>query len=254
MNWAARRRFIILLIIGAVVVAFFATILIATFSKTPTCSDGIQNQDETGIDCGGSCQYLCIAEQQPPTVLFTKAIGNGLGRTDVVASIENKNAAAAAKNVPYRITLYGTGQFLIQEVTGSFDLPPGATVPLFIPNISSGKQTDIKAFLTIATSSLQWFSLSPSAHRVPLVSNTAQGGTLNTPRIEAILTNPTIVPFSNVETMVIVRDTHGDVIAASKTVVPSIPAQGQATATFTWNSAFPSAPAAIEVTPIIPLP
>lgn len=254
MDWAARRRFIILLIIGAIVVAFFATVLIATFSKTPTCSDTIQNQDETGVDCGGPCRYLCTAEQQSPTVLFTKAIGNGLGRTDVVASIENKNAGAAAKNVPYRITLYGTGQFLIQEVTGSFELPPGATVPLYIPNISSGKQTDIKAFLTIATSSLQWFSLSPSARRVPLVSNTTQGGTTNAPRVEAILTNSTIIPFTNVRVLVVVRDARGDVIAASETVIPSIPAQGQANAVFTWNSAFPSAPAAIDVTPIVPLP
>lgn len=254
MSWAARRRFIILLIIGAIAVAFLATVLIATFSKTPTCSDGIQNQDETGVDCGGACQYLCIAEQQPPTVLFTKAIGNGIGRTDVIASIENKNTTAAAKNIPYRITLYGTGQFLIQEVTGSFDLPPGTRVPIYIPNISSGKQTGVQAFLTIATSSIQWYTLSANAHRVPLVSNTSQSGTKDAPRVEAILTNPTTVPFNAVQAVVIVRDKNDAIIAASEAVIPSIPAQGQATATFTWNSAFPETLAAIEVVPIIPLP
>lgn len=252
MNWAARRRFIILLIIGAVIAAFVATILIATFSKTPTCSDGIQNQDEVGIDCGGSCAYLCIAGMQPPTVLYTKAISNGTGRTDIIASIENKNAAAAAKNVPYKITLYGTGQAFIQEVTGTIDLPPGATVPLYVPRIASGKQEVIKAFLNITTPP-QWFALTASERRVPLVSSANQSGTQDAPRIEAILTNPTVIPFTNVQTIVVVHDTVGDVIAASETVIPSIPAQGQAVATFTWNSAFLGTPATIEVVPIIPL-
>src|SRR3989344_7202851 len=95
MSWAARRRFIILLIIGAVVVAFLTTVGIATFYDAPSCTDSKQNQDETGIDCGGSCSRICTAEAQPPTVLFTKAIQNGEGRVDVIAEIENKNADAA---------------------------------------------------------------------------------------------------------------------------------------------------------------
>lgn len=253
MSWAARRRFIILLILGAVVVAFFATVLIATFSKTPTCSDNIQNQSEQGIDCGGPCPYLCTAQQQPPTILFTKAISNGFGRTDIIASIENKNISAAAKNVPYKIILYGTGQALVQEVTGTIDLPPGTRVPIYVPGIASGNQVVTKAFLSI-TAPPQWFTLSTSAISAPLVSNTSQGGTQDAPRIEAILTNPTTIPFSSVQTVVIVRDKNDDVIAASQTVIPSIPAQGQATATFTWNSAFPGTPMTIEVVPAISLP
>lgn len=30
---------------------------------TPTCSDGVQNQDEEGIDCGGPCELKCIKEE-----------------------------------------------------------------------------------------------------------------------------------------------------------------------------------------------
>lgn len=252
MPWAARRRFLILLIIGAVVVAFLSVVLIATVSKAPSCTDGIQNQNEAGIDCGSPCAYLCTAQNQPPTVLYTQALEYGGGRTDVIASIENKNTTAAAKNVPYRITLYGKGQVLIQEVTGTVDLPPGVSVPVYVPQIFSGKQTVTGAFLNVATSSLRWFSMTPNQRSVPLVSNTTQSGTLSGPRIQAILKNPTAAPLKNVKTIVIVRNKNGDVIAASQTVVPSIPAQGQATATFTWNRAFIETPAAIEIVPIIP--
>ncbi|MDP2665787.1 MAG: hypothetical protein Q8P23_04135 [bacterium] len=253
MPWAARRRFFILLIIGAVIIAFLAIVLIATVSKAPSCSDGIQNQNEAGIDCGGPCAYLCTAQNQPPTVLYTQALEYGEGRTDVIASIENKNTTAAAKNVPYRITLYGKGQALVQEMTGTVDLPPGVSVPVYVSQIFSGKQAVIGAFLNVATSSVQWFSMTPNQRSMPLVSNTSQGGTLNDPRIQAILTNPTVNSFNTVRTIVIVHNKNGDVIAASQTVVPSIPAQGWAVATFTWNKAFSETPAAIEVVPIIPL-
>lgn len=254
MSWAARRRFIILLIIGAVVVALLAAVSIATFYKAPSCSDGVQNQDETGIDCGGSCAYLCRDQQQPPTVLFTKAIQNGERRVDVIAVIENKNGIAAAKSVPYRVTLYGADQSLIQEITGVFDLPPGRSVPVFIPGIASGKQTIVHAFLTIEASSLKWFPMETDSRIVPNVSGTRQTGTPSSPRIEAVLTNSSAGALTDVKVIVLVRNDTGDVIAASTTIVPYIPAQGQAAATFTWNQAFSDAPASIEIAPIIPLP
>lgn len=254
MSWAARRRLFILLIIGTVVVAFLAIVLTATLYKTPSCTDGVQNQNETGIDCGGSCAYLCVVEQQPPTVLFTKALNSGIGRTSIIASVENKNATAAAKGVSYRVTLYGAKQLFIQEIFGTFDLPPSATVPIFIPSILTGKQAVISAFLDIDSSLPQWFTLTSDPRIVPFVSQTKQGGTPSAPRIEATLVNPSTTTLTNVRAIVLVRNEKRDVIAASQTIVPAIPAQGQATATFTWNSAFSGIPASIEVVPIIPLP
>ncbi len=254
MSWAARRRFFILLILGAVVVAFLAIISIATFYKAPSCSDGVQNQGETGIDCGGPCPYLCTAQEQPPTVLFTKALPNGAGRTDIIALVENKNADAAAQNIPYHLMLYGADQTLLGDIPGTLDLPPGATVPLYIPNVASGKQTVTNAFLEITASAPNWFLMASDPRIIPTVSNTTLGGSGTAPRIEATLTNRSVSVLTNVHAVVLVRGAGGNVIAASATVVPSIPAQGQATVLFTWNSAFPGVPLSIEVIPIVPLP
>lgn len=253
MSWAARRRFIILLIIGAIAVAFLVVVSIASFYKTPSCTDRTQNQGEDGIDCGGPCSYLCREQQQPPTVLFTKAIKNGEERVDVIALIENKNPNAAAKDVPYTITLYGTGQALVQKVTGTLDLPPHASVPVFVPGISSGKQKVVNAFLNIDASAPRWFSMPVDTRIVPTVFNTIQSGATTTPRIEAILTNPGLVSINNVQAIVLVHNDKKEVIAASATIVPIIQAHGQATATFSWNEPFSSIPAVIEVMPIIPL-
>ena len=254
MSWAARRRLIILTIIGVVVAAFLAVVLIATFYKTPTCSDSIQNQNENGIDCGGPCPYLCTAQEQPPTILFTQVLRNAEGRIDVVAMVENKNPNAAAKNIPYQISLYGVGHVLVQEANGTLDLPPGATEPVYVPGIASGNQKVLSAFLTIDASAPQWFTFVPDTRIVPVVLNTTESGTASAPRIEATLANPSATALTNVQTIVLVYDTKKNIIAASQTVVPALPGQGQATATFTWNEPFSGIPALIEVMPIIPLP
>lgn len=253
MSWAARRRLLILSIFGAIVVAFFVTLAITVFYKTPTCTDSIQNQGEVGIDCGGACAYLCTAQVQAPVVLFTKIVANNAGRTDIVASIENKNMYAEARNVPYRITLYGSRQSLLQEIKGTLDLFPGATTVVYLPGVMVGNQKVVQAFFSIESSDPHWLSVQKDSRLVPLVSNTVLSGATSTPRIEVALSNVHVTTLRNVPVIVLVHGEDSGIIAVSKTIVSVIPAQGSATAVFTWNSAFPSIPTSIEVVPVVPL-
>lgn len=254
MSWAARRRLIILLVIGAVAVAFMSVVLISALYKTPSCSDGVQNQDESGVDCGGPCAYLCTAQQLTPTVLFTKTIQNASGRIDVIAKVENKNPNSAAKNVPYRVEIYDANQKVVKEVSGTVDLPPGATVPIYMPGILTAKKMVTHAFLTIDPLPIKWFAMNANTLNVPRVSTITQSGIVDSPRIDAILQNPDIVQLDTVGAIVFVHDINGEIIAASQTVVRSIPAGGNAIATFTWNSAFSTTTASIEVFPVVRLP
>ena len=89
---------------------------------------------------------------------------------------------------------------------------------------------------------------------IPSVSDAKQTGTASAPRVEAILVNSGTASLSNVPVVVMVHDVRGSVIAASRTLVSTIPAQGKATAIFTWNDAFPDTVASIKVVPIVPLP
>lgn len=253
MSWAARRRFIILSIVGAVIVGFSIILFTVFFTKAPSCNDGVQNQGEAGVDCGGPCPYLCTDQEHAPTVLYTKALPNGAGRTDVVAQVENINADAAAKGVPYTITLYGAGQVFVQQVTGTFDLPPSTSVPVFIPGISSGNQKNVRAFLTIDPSQITWYRYATTAAR-PVVVNTLLGGATSTPRIDAVISNQSVSPVQNLQVIALVHDAQGEILAASQTIVPVIGAQSQTTATFTWNTPFPGTPAKIEVLPVLSLP
>jgi hypothetical protein len=256
MSWAGRRRLVISIIVGAVVVAFLSILFISTLYKAPSCSDGIQNQGEEGVDCGGPCSNLCYDQEQQPTVLFTKAVDNGQGRLDAIAEVENPNSDAAAKEVAYTITFYDANQVPINPpASGMLDLPPNATVPVFIPGVATSNKAVAGAFLTIATSSIQWFSMPlASAPVAPVVLTPQLGGSSSAPRIQATLTNNSITPLTNIQAVVFVHDSTGNIIAASATVVPVVPAQGSATALFTWNAPFSGVPALIEVIPVTSLP
>jgi len=251
MSWSGRRRTLIITVIVAIFCAIIAIVLIPFFYHTPSCSDGIQNQNETGIDCGGSCAYICKAQAQSPTVQFVSALANIGTRIDVVAYIDNANADASVKNAKYTIELYGPNAILVAKYSGAIDLPPHSTVPIFIPNIYSGKQKVINVFLTFDTESIKWFKSTVTPTVLP-VSNIQVIGTTS-PRITATLTNPTGVDLFNVKAIIAVFDKSNNVIAASQTIVPEIPAEESSEMVFTWNLPFAGIPAKEEVWPILPV-
>lgn len=254
MSWAGRRQLLTFVILGALAAGIIAVILISTVYHSPSCTDGVQNQGEQGPDCGGPCTALCTALEEPPTVLFTQAVPDGTGRADVIALVENKNATAAAKSVPYTLTLHGADHSVLQTLTGTLELPPGATVPVFIPALSIGNATLGAAFLTIDPTAVEWYALASDPRIVPTVSDITLSGSTGAPRIAAALTNPDVAPMTNVKVIVLVRDASGNAIAASQTVVPSIAANGQASAVFSWAVPFSGIPVSTEVLPLVPLP
>ena len=254
MTWASERQLIVFAVIGAILAVFAAAFYFSVFYRAPVCTDGVRNGKETGPDCGGTCPYLCTVEEEEATVLFTKAIGNGEGGTDVVALIENKNQGAGAREAPYSLTVYGFDQQLIQRVSGTVDLPPGATVPVFVSGIASGRAAPGTAFLTLDTSAIHWYALASDPRIVPQVSSVVITNATDAPRITATLTNSDVRAMTNVKAVVVVQNGSGNVIAASQTVLAKIPAQGSAIATFTWNVGFTDTPVKVQVLPVIPLP
>ncbi len=243
MSWATQRRLIIISILSSIAVAIVAVFFITSLNHTSSCAGNGQNKEE---GCRGP---LGMA----PTVLFTKAIPNGVGRTDVIAEVENKNIAVAAKAVPYTISIYGSNNIFLRKVHGTIDLPPSSTIAIFVPGVASATHIVSSVFLSIDTP-VQWYRFTNDTRIIPVVSNTTRGGTTDNPIIHATFTNKDTTPLTNVRAIVMVRDTSGNIIAASKTILPTISGQGTAVATFTWNGSFVSTPATIEVVPIIPLP
>ncbi|HEX5774753.1 MAG TPA: hypothetical protein VFY28_02230 [Candidatus Paceibacterota bacterium] len=252
MSWADKRRILVLSVIAGTLALVIVGMFFALFYAPPSCRDKKQNGDETGIDCGGACAYLCTAEVREPVVRFVRPFSPSPGRTDIIAYIDNPNTAAAIKAVPYTLEMYTKSNRLIVEKEGTLELPSGASVPLYLPNVYVGAADIGSAFLTLATSS-KWYA-HDDARIVPRYNFDAQVTGDAAPRITATLTNPSAYVLRDVLVVATVFDAGGNAVAASQTVIPVIAPQGIASASFTWNAPFSAPPARIDVVPVIPLP
>jgi len=251
MSWAARRKFIIIASIVGVIVAVLAVTVIAIVYETPTCTDGKQNADERGIDCGGACLYQCLADVERPTVRFVRPISPQPGRYDVIAYIDNRNPSLAARGVRVSVELFDMDRISVGTKEATVDIPAGATVPVYIPEAYRGNAVVAQAFLTIDEGSMRFYE-PPVRHTPPVVSaiETEHSGE---PRIRAVLDNPTAYPIFDIRPIATVFDREGNAVAASQTYLPQLGAQGEAQIIFAWNRAFSEAPARVEVLPVIPL-
>ena len=251
MTWAGRRRAFILGWIGLAILIILALVLFLALHKAPSCVDGIQNQGEAGIDCGGPCPYLCTEQEQAPVVRFTQFFPGVGSSTDAIAYIDNPNQTAYAKGVSYTLALYDNQGIISSQPSGTIDLAPGATTPVFIANIATGSSVVARAFLAIATSTISWQVASSPVPMPSVGSPSFTSGTA--PRVTVMLSDAAAKPLANVVVIATLFDADGNVITASQTLLPTIPAQGSAQATFNWNTPLPT-PARIEVLPEPVLP
>lgn len=253
MSWATRRQTIILSIVAVVILAALLAIFVPLLYKAPSCTDQKQNGDEVGVDCGGSCAYLCSAGITKPSVKFARPFSPSSGRTDVIAYVENPNSTAAAKNVGYTLELYDMDNAVIAREGGVLDLPPQSMVPVYVPNLFSGYRDVARAFLLIDDASVRWFRYEDD-RILPRYNNDASIVTGDTPRITVSFRNPTAEVMRDILVIVTVYDGAGNAIAASRTIIPQIGAQGVAGATVTWNAPFSAEPVRVDAIPLIPLP
>jgi hypothetical protein len=250
MDWAKHRQWVVISILVAVGAATVLILGFAIFYKTPTCTDGKKDGDETGIDCGGSsCSRVCTAEAQPATVRFARTLMQS-GRSDLIAYIDNPNTKAYAKDAHFNIEIYRQDGHVLERHV-ALSLPPNSSTPLFIPGISADAVQQV--FVSFADGYPVWTRTSGNSN-APKASNVLIGSTDSHPRITATITNQTAYVENNVPLIATVFAADGSVIAASQTILPILPAQGSAQVIFTWNEPFSAQYGRVDVVPLIALP
>lgn len=103
------------------------------FAEGPTCFDGIQNQGEQGIDCGGPCKP-CPPILEKIKVLKVEAVRADSQSFDLLARIENPNREYGGSEVSYRFEIFDQENALIKKVEGvTFIFPSQAKYVIETP-------------------------------------------------------------------------------------------------------------------------
>ncbi len=220
------------------------------FRAAPTCMDGKQNQDETGIDCGGVCAIVCMEAALGESLVIREvtALPVENGAYDVVARIYNPNNAIGAESFTYTIRLFdGSGNEVGSATEKSWILPQETKTLLAFALEASTKPT--KATLEIKD--VEWKRLTDYDGRPKLgvyskrYEPGKQAGEWGGVAL-GLVTNESGYDFRLVTIKVILRDKDGEPLAINQTNRQTFLVGQQHEFRLTWPAPFSGEVATVE--------
>lgn len=236
-TWAQQRKLIYSVIFGGVAMIAVGIPAYLLFYTPPSCTDGKRNQNEVGVDCGGSCRNLCQAKELAPIVIWTQKFMVSPGTYSVVTYLENPNVVAEAHNVPYTFKLYNTAGGVIAERSGKAFIPAHKKIAIFEGNIMTGGEAPSRVDFDFTKP--PFWQRQMSTEPKLTISDRILTGENTRPRIEATLANSNIDAVANVGVVAIVYGGSGNAIAASATYVDALNKDESKQLVFTWPNPFP---------------
>ena len=249
LSWNARRQVDVVALLAGLflVVAFLVWALVLRTPKS--CSDGILNQNELGVDCGGACSLVCETEVVPVSTLWSRVFRVRPGVYSAGSLLENPNISFHVENLRYSFKLYDVDNVLVVERTGTTFVNARERTAIFEGNIQTGERIPVRAFIEIAPPT--WTRVVDKVAEPNLVVEEKKLTLDNKPRLEATLRNSGVQDYFDIDVVALVSDDNGNVVAMSKTFVNSLLQGGARRLTFTWDDQFPSVPSAISLYPRI---
>lgn len=247
-SWSQRRKFVYSSSLTVLIVLVIGVPLFFYLYKAPTCSDGIKNGDEKGVDCGGSCQKLCLDSFLPPQIAWSRIENVAPNLYNIATYIINPNTKAVALSVPYHVVVYDNQGVEITEYKGTITLPPHRNTLAFNGAINVGKRIPAKALFEF-TNAPQWQTAGDPLAALTVGDKKYTEDDSGT-SLSVTLDNNGVNQIKTIDVYAVLYDKDGNAIGFSKTVLDSIPSYGSAVAPFTWPMSFGGKVISIEVLPV----
>jgi len=246
-SWSQRRQTYIS--IGIILLIILSVLFIYFGNREPAnCFDFKLNQDEEGIDCGGSCKAICQFKAEDVAILWSRVVPVVDDVYSVVAMVENPNINFEAKNVPYTFKLYDEDNILIFERKGSTYFLSGTTFPVFEHALRTGQRIPARATFALRESPFWEETTSEGVEIRVLTKNLSNEE--ESPRLTVVIQNPTFQILNNIEFIALLYDEEENLVNASKTVLDRLDSEQSDTIVFTWPKPFTTTIARMEIVPV----
>ena len=246
MNWSRQRRTWFIGGLFLFVLLFVVLPLYVKFYQAPTCFDARQNGGEAGVDCGGSCELLCRADE-PLNVEWSRYAKVTKGAYNVLAYIENPNPEAGIKQVGYMFRLFDRDNTIVAERSGVTSIPAKRLSVIFEPSLTTGER-EVTHMDFRFTTDLVWTRSIGQESSVSVNEITYQETDIGA-RVEAVVSNTSLSTIDDIELVVILYDDRENAVGFSRTLVDSLAKQASQSIVYTWPTNFPTRPARIEILP-----
>ena len=222
MEYALKRQLIFivtisLLIAGSVTGGYYL------LKPKPACNDGIQNQKEEGVDCGGPCAACRVARFDDIAVLSYKSFPVGDGSYDALAEIKNPNKDHGAPELQFVFNFYNADKKLIGERSGKTFILANQTRYIIESNIQLPEPAALVDF-TIKPG-VSWQKQESYESDLPIFSvkyELMSQGELGFAKVTGVVENKTAYNFNSVEADVVPVDDNDQPIAVGKTILDNL--------------------------------
>lgn len=234
-NPRTKKRVIVLL----AWIIFFGSIvyiLYLIFSPAATCTDGIKNQAEKGVDCGGTCAP-CLDESQTKDITI-KEVGVALGGNDtydVASKITNPNDVFGASSFHYVFTLKDANGKVVGKKEGdNFLLPADSKYVAELGIVTENKV--VPASVDFVVSNIKWAKLENigkpqiGVYNKNFGANTAGEGS----EADGLIRNQSGYDLGKIFIVVILRSEKGAIVGINKTEKDSVRVKEERDFKLTW--------------------
>ncbi len=248
-KWAKKRKFFYIFIFVGILLIFSVFPLFKLFYTPPSCFDNKQNQEEVGVDCGGSCQGLCKTQVTDIVVKWADVFKVNEDVYSVAANIENPNRTAGVDNMFYKFEIYDNNGLVIGERSGNTFIKSRDRFIIFEPNIRI-ENGSIPISTDIVFEESPVWEVSKRQNIPIIVKNKKLINAKTHPRLTATLLNDTVEDIFDIDVASVVYNSEDEPIAVSSTFVDIIERNSQKDIFFTWPAPFTSVPEAGCTAPV----
>ncbi len=237
MSSAIKRTIII-----SIYLSFFLIIVFSVYKflqPKPTCSDGIANQNEEQVDCGGVCA-ACIQEISVDEIEIVESgfVYGGNNKFDAFAKIKNPNHQYGSSSFEYNFILKDSGGNVIGEKRGSGFILPYETKYVIETNMESN-QTPVELEVKIFSERWEEFSgyEEPALGIYSKRFSDSEGGAFVAEAV-GLMRNESYFDFGSIKINIVLRSEQGNVVAVNTSVLNTIKSGEEREFRVTWPYRF----------------
>lgn len=233
-GWSARRR-IIYLLFTFLVLGLFGAGFYYFYQPAPTCLDGVKNQDEVGVDCGGVCPTVCSQEVTALRILWSRVFPVGNNRYDAVALVKNPNPRHGIQRFDYLFKIWDQDNLLISTRRGASSIFPDEELIISQNRLEVGQRVPTRATLEFSATPV-WQKMD---REFPNLSFSDKQLTLTpTPQLTAKVKNLSLTDLRQLTVTAVLSDENLNALAISSTVLENLPKGESAEIFFNWPASF----------------
>jgi len=245
------RKQVIIAIIFGIILILIGYLFHLLSKPAPTCFDGIKNQGEEEIDCGGPCPPCEIKRLSPIKIYWSKFVyTQGQFYYDLVTKIENPNPKYGTGNLPYEFKLFNQKGEEVANYEGSTYILPSQTkyvikTKLFSPEKAKKIEFKIKDF--------QWQQLKKDFKKPYLLIRNKKYYSENIEnafsQASGVVYNDSEFDFDQVKINIILFDKNGRIVGLNQTDMQTLLSKENRYFVTKWFYKIPEEVSSMEVEP-----